>query len=226
MRKRVFLSMVLAAVVLAACGSAEEGGESDGSFVSEAAILLKGERSADSTLPVEGVQWSIEDHVLTFYGAGKIDKSLQFNKHRNYPEVESVVIGDEITGIETSFTGTRFFDTKDNWTDGVLYCGDWELRAIDLSGTYVIPDGTKGIAAAGFFACSQLSEIIIPDSVTSIGELAFSGCSGLTSITIPDGVTYIDERAFANCDNLSSIVWRGETYSSVEEFEAAFGGFQ
>lgn len=225
MRRSVCFALALAAAITTACGSA--GKETESSSFPEESVLLQGERSADSTLPVEGVQWSIEDHVLTFYGAGRIDRSLQFNKHRDYSGVQRVVIGDEITAVETSFTGTQFFDTVDNWTDGVLYCGDWEMRArADISGVYVIPDGTRGISAGGFFACIQLSDIVIPDSVTSIGELAFASCSGLSTITIPDGVTYIGGRPFVNCTNLSSIKWKGETYSSVEEFEAAFGGFQ
>lgn len=225
MKKSVVLAMMLAAVVVTACGSA--GKETESGSLPEEPTFLQGERSPDSTMPVEGVQWSIADHVLTFYGAGKIDQSLKFNKHRDYAGVQRVVIGDEITAIETAFTGTQFFDTTDNWTDGVLYCGDWEIRARgDISGTYVIPDGTKGISAGGFFGCGGLSDIVIPDSVVSIGDMAFSGCSSLSTITIPDGVTYIGERQFVNCANLSSIIWKGETYSSVEEFEAAFGGFQ
>jgi hypothetical protein len=62
----------------------------------------------------------------------------------------------------------------------------------------------------------------VPDSVTRIGDFAFSLCADLTSITIGSGVREIGEDVFLGCFALTSIIYNGETYGSVEEFEAAF----
>ena len=74
----------------------------------------------------------------------------------------------------------------------------------EMSGTFMIPEGTKRIGEGVFRDCSDLTSIIIPDSVTSIGTSAFHDCNGLTSITIPKSVTVFNA-TFAYCSKLSSV---------------------
>ena len=91
---------------------------------------------------------------------------------------------------------------------GVIYSKDGKrlLRArADLSGHYMIKEGTKVICDEAFFWYKLLTSINIPDSVTSIGVSAFDGCESLTSINIPDSVTSIGRAAFDGCESLTSI---------------------
>ena len=91
---------------------------------------------------------------------------------------------------------------------GVIYSKDGKrlLRArADLSGHYMIKEGTKVICDEAFFWYKLLTSINIPDSVTSIGVSAFDGCESLTSINIPDSVTSIGNSAFRSCKSLTSI---------------------
>ena len=90
---------------------------------------------------------------------------------------------------------------------GVTYSKDGKrlLKATEnLSGHYMIQEGTKVICNGAFHRCS-LTSINLPDSVKSIGNSAFSGCKSLTSINIPDSVTSIGESAFSGCKSLTSI---------------------
>lgn len=92
---------------------------------------------------------------------------------------------------------------------GVTYSKDGKrlLKAPrwELSGHYMIKEGTKVICNEAFSRCESLTSINIPDSVTSIGDLAFRWCKTLTGINIQDSVTSIGNSAFYGCRSLTSI---------------------
>lgn len=92
---------------------------------------------------------------------------------------------------------------------GVTYSKDGKrlLKAPrwELSGHYMIKEGTKVICNEAFSRCESLTSINIPDSVTSIGDSAFRWCKTLTSINIQDSVTSIGNSAFYGCRSLTSI---------------------
>ena len=60
---------------------------------------------------------------------------------------------------------------------------------------YVIPKGTKTIAAGTFKNQSELKRVVIPDSIEVIEENAFFGCWKLV-IVVPDTVKRIGDGAF------------------------------
>jgi hypothetical protein len=119
----------------------------------------------------------------------------------------SVTIGNGVTSFgDRVFDDTAYYDDESNWTDGVLYIGNYLIEAeMKITGAYTIREGTKTIADDAFKRCSDLTRVGIPNSVTNIGDSAFNACSSLTSVTIPNSVTSIGEWAFAYCSSLTSI---------------------
>ena len=112
--------------------------------------------------------------------------------------------------VEVLSTEVTEKDIKNGIQDefGVMYSKDGErlLKATqNLSGHYMIKEGTKVICNNAFCWCRSLTSINIPDSVTSIGNEAFSWCESLTSINIPESVTSIGNEAFSWCESLTSI---------------------
>ncbi|MBQ7961765.1 MAG: leucine-rich repeat domain-containing protein [Clostridia bacterium] len=121
---------------------------------------------------------------------------------------DSVIhMGHYVLGSNVENTATPFFKNADNWTDGVLYCGNHLIKADAdvVSGTYSIKEGTKTIASNAFVGCSSLTGINIPSSVVYIGERAFKSCALNGEIEIPANVTEIGMSAFSNNNKLSAI---------------------
>lgn len=101
----------------------------------------------------------------------------------------------------------------------------------EFSGKVVIPatfqydDVYYQIVCIGdeaFWGCTEITELILPEGVTTIGNEAFFNCKNMKSLTIPNSVTDIGYGMFQWCENLTTIVWKGDTYSSAEEFETAW----
>ena len=116
----------------------------------------------------------------------------------------------EVTEVEVFSAEATEEEVKNGIEDefGVTYSKDGRrlLKATrELSGHYMIKEGTKVICDRAFFWCELLTSINIPNSVTSIGNMAFEVCTSLTSINIPDSVTSIGNQAFSGCHSLTSI---------------------
>ncbi len=87
--------------------------------------------------------------------------------------------------IDESFTGTKFYNDKDNWENGGLYINDF-LVAFDKStgGSYTVKEGTRLVGGYAFFNNDRIEEIVFPKSVELVCELACNGCDNLKKITI------------------------------------------
>ena len=137
----------------------------------------------------------------------------------------SIVIGNSVTYIGyDAFYRVACYNDESNWIDGVLYIGNYLIEAkYNISGEYVIKEGTIAIATGAFKFCDSIVSVVIPNSVISIGDEAFGWCSSLTSIVIPDSVTYIGYEAFSVCNSLTSVViGDGVTYIENGAFSSCY----
>lgn len=144
----------------------------------------------------------------------------------------NIEIPENVTNIVCSaFDGTEYYQNEANWTDGILYIGNYLIQADEekIPSECTVKNGTKFIADAAFGECNGLKSVEIPDSVISIGgsafywcfelenvifgnnvrsigKLAFEDCTKLTSIKLPNSVTSLGQAAFGGCSGLKEIV--------------------
>lgn len=94
----------------------------------------------------------------------------------------------------------------------VRYADKW---AVDLDDTgresYVVREGTEGIAGGLFAECRQMTEVAIPASVRFMGEKVFAGCPSLRKINLADSIPDVSDKAFlgVNCENVHATVFDG-----------------
>ncbi len=122
----------------------------------------------------------------------------------------NITISDSVMRIyENAFADTAYYDNEFNWDNGILYIGNYLIKAkSDISGSVEIRQGTKVIADDAFLIYDDveaLKSVTIPDSVMSIGAYAFGFCASLTNVTLGNGVTNINDRAFYDCTSLTNI---------------------
>ena len=112
----------------------------------------------------------------------------------------SITIPNSVTSIgENVFNATGIYNNEANWENDVLYISNCLIEAKnDISGAYIIKEGTRLLA-----------------------EWAFANCSALTSITIPNSVKSIGDDAFAYCSGLTSVVWNAENYADFPSYSYA-----
>lgn len=171
----------------------------------------------------EGVEWMIDNGVLTISGKGVIAED-SFAENSN---IKSVIIKDGVTGIGKnafgSCTGLTSVKMPESLTfiAGSAFDGCNELSEVVMSkpveiGSYAFSQTkwlqaqqeksplviVNGILIDGT-ACS--GKVTIPDNVTSIADCAFSFCDGLTSAVIPKSVKTIGQMAFLSCMSLESV---------------------
>ena len=151
----------------------------------------------------------------------------------NCKNLEKITISDKTVIYSNSFENTKYYNDPNNWKDGVLYVGNCLAKAKeDISGSYIVRDGTKSIAAKAFYRCTSLEtielcndleiisreafyycnnlkKVIVGNNLKQIGNSAFRECSKLEDITLPDGVEIIGTYAFDRCISLASITIPG-----------------
>lgn len=95
-----------------------------------------------------------------------------------------VTLHDGIEKIgENAFLNTPYYNNPSHWENGVLYMGQYLIRAkSDIQGAYDIKQGTVGIADYAFTDCTLLTEITLPESICEVGDFAFDDCSSLNHI--------------------------------------------
>ncbi|MBR3439960.1 MAG: leucine-rich repeat domain-containing protein, partial [Clostridia bacterium] len=134
-------------------------------------------------------------------------KKIGRNAFKGCTKLASIIISDSVTEIGiNAFDNTEYYKNDSNWKNGVLYIGNYLIKAKEsLSGKYAIEPGTLILAGYAFENCIELTDIIIPGTVTAIVFGAFKGCTKLTSLNIPENVSSIGDNAFDGCTNLTSV---------------------
>lgn len=83
----------------------------------------------------------------------------------------------------------------------VRYADKW---AVDLDDTgqesYVVREGTEGIAGGLFAECRQMTEVTIPSGVRFMGDKVFAGCHSLRKINLADSISDVLDKAFLGVD--------------------------
>ncbi len=136
--------------------------------------------------------------------------------------LSSVSLGGNIEEIGSeAFLGTRIYDNEENREDGVLYIGNYLIKANseNVPAEYTVKDGVR-VIADGAFSDSYVKKISLPESLISIGRSAFSGCVNLESAPIPKNVKSIGSYAFSGCETLAGdiVIPDGATYLGDNAF--------
>ncbi len=97
--------------------------------------------------------------------------------------------------------------------DSVLYSKDGRTLLFvpaSFRGTFVVPEGTKNIAAGAFVGCHLISEVTLPGTLALIGECAFYGLETLDTITFKGGALNdleVGNYAFMDCEALATVTF-------------------
>ena len=100
----------------------------------------------------------------------------------------------------SAFEGTGIMLNKANWAEGCLWI-DSILIATDktIKPRFVVPEGTRLIAAGAFQGNKSLQRVELPSSLSRIDHETFRDCKNLQKIVIPATITSIGEDAFTGC---------------------------
>lgn len=169
------------------------------------------EKREELTIPAE-----IDGHkIVAVYGLSVNNKKdlksvtipegvveVGYDTFRGCLNLEKINLPDSLTNMNANrIEGTKFYRTKENWIDGVLYAGNHLVKADSdvIEGTYKVKEGTTVIDAGAFQECNGLTEVILPDSLKRIEDSAFSRCKKLEKANLPEGVKAMGTYAFSDC---------------------------
>ena len=213
------------------------------------ALLLLGVLTVNAKAVQRGscgtnVSWTLtDDGVLTVFGSGSIScfseyddqgLSLLYSSYFPHSGVESVVIKEGVTGIESyAFKECQMKEvtipSSVKTIERYAFQGCFSLKTVSISG------GSARITSDAFSDCKNMSRVNITD-LSSWCSISFSGRSAnplgngaalylngepVEHLVIPADVTSIGTSCFSNCEGLTEVtIPSGVTFIG----EDAFGG--
>ncbi len=183
-----------------------------------AAIDVDADNTAFSSS--DGVLFNKDKTELLKYPSGKLTssyavpsgvKKIGMDAFSNSGALRSVTLPATITEIGlNAFNGTTIVTNKSNYDNGVLYIGNYLIKALPTITSCVVKDGITVIADGAFTNCEDLESISLPNGLTHIGDYAFSWCSSLDKISLPITLKHIEPCAFSDCKELSHVWYAGK----------------
>ena len=131
---------------------------------------------------------------------------IGFSAFEGCGSLSDIIIPNSVVEIgSNAFIGCNSSLFDDATIPGVKLVDSWVVgHSENVSGSLDLT-GARGISAASFVDCTNLTSVTIPMTITGIGSSAFQGCNRLASVTIPDGVVIIGGSAFLGCSRLSNV---------------------
>ena len=118
---------------------------------------------------------------------------------RYYYNLESVIIGDEITSLGIEEYEYQGESTIIHYPETFMKCEN--LKSVSLGNNITFIPGFV------FYGCKNLSEINLPDLLTSVGAYAFSDCNNL-ELQLTNNLSRVGNGAFQNCSSIESIEFK------------------
>jgi len=187
-----------------------------------AAVALCAVAFAQSQTCGSGVQWKLEESVLTVYAEDVTPLQSRCDvPDEDIPNVKTIVfenisrIEDYTNGMFRDYFGLEEIKLCEDMTyiGNNAFTGCKALKTMDI--THI---ETIGINA--FYGCAALEEVKFGENLTTIQSSAFSKCSSLKSLNMPN-ITQINSYAFEGCTALQTVTF-GELLTSVGQY--AFSG--
>lgn len=155
------------------------------------------------------------ERVYYDYYIPKTLKNVEVYSTKRIPErafykcnmIEEIKLPNDLTRIEQdAFYGTKYYETDNLDSYGVVYIQNYLIDAREVAGIYTVKEGTIFIAEYAFSYSRDLTKVIIPDTVVRIGSHAFNFCDKLTSINLPNSIKVIEDGAFYYCLKLEQVI--------------------
>ncbi|MDE6695601.1 MAG: leucine-rich repeat protein, partial [Muribaculaceae bacterium] len=132
-------------------------------------------------------------------------KDIQYEYYLNLPNVEKIVLGDNVRRIpsglftyNTNITEVRLPESVEI-IDESAFCLCKNLEYIYM------PDNVTTIGDNAFGGCEKLADFHWPANLKTIGFGAYRECKSLKTISLPEGVEFVDYGAFQECTGIESV---------------------
>ena len=130
-----------------------------------------------------------------------------FSKFYSLTEIN---IPDSVRSVGYGAFSASGYDTKQNYTGGGLYVGNWLVAVQNVAMTsFTVREGTVGVADGKDTAlfptrAQKITQLTLPSSLKYIGARSFARLH-ITDLELPSGLQTLGEGAFSSCSWLKTV---------------------